>query len=80
MKNYAAIGECPICSQGRLIIAREDATGVLYVLCEECESEWSTPQPTPRIGEAAAWNSHGPSTFLEREELEGHPWHQFLCT
>jgi len=77
MKNYAAIGTCPVCSQGRLVIAREIATGRLYVLCEECESEWSSPEDSREVGEAGR-ESHGPSTLLEREALEGHPWRKFL--
>ena len=77
MKNYAAVGTCPVCSQGRLIIARDNATRALYVLCEECESEWASPEQSQKIEEATR-ESHGPSTFLEREELEGHPWQAFL--
>lgn len=77
MKSYAAIGTCLVCSQGRLIIARENATGALYVLCEECESEWPSPDQSRKV-EAASRESHGPSTFLEREELGDHPWREFL--
>jgi hypothetical protein len=77
MKNYAAIGTCPVCSQGRRIIARDDASGDLYVICEECESEWAGPEQSRRV-ESATRDVHGPSTLLEREELEGHPWQAFL--
>lgn len=77
MKNYAAIGTCPVCSQGRLIIARDETSGLLYVLCEECESEWATPEQSARI-EGATRDCHGRSTLLEREELDGHPWKAYL--
>lgn len=77
MKNYAAIGTCPVCSQGRRIVARDDASRDLYVLCEECESEWADPEQSERI-ETATRNRHGRSTLMEREELDGHPWRAFL--
>jgi hypothetical protein len=77
MKNYAAIGTCPVCSQGRQIIARDKASGALYVLCEECESEWSSPEQSRDI-DAASRDRFGPSTLLERDELDGHPWKVFL--
>jgi hypothetical protein len=77
MKNYAAIGICPVCSQGRRIIARDDATGTLYVVCEECESEWETPAESRSV-DAATQGVHGRSTFLDRADLVDHPWKQFL--
>jgi hypothetical protein len=77
MKSYAAIGTCPICGQGRLIVARENASRELFVLCEECESEWVSPDASRSI-EGATRDVHGPSTFLEREDLVGHPWEVFL--
>jgi hypothetical protein len=77
MKTFAAIGTCPLCGQGRLIIARDNALGDLYVLCEECESEWDSPEQATSIG-AATHDVHGRSTFLDRDELGGHPWQRFL--
>ena len=76
-KNYASVGLCPICGQGRLIIARDDVSGALYVLCEECESEWASPEESHHI-EKASQDTHGASTMLEREELRDHPWMKFL--
>jgi len=77
MKNYAAIGTCPVCGQGRLIIARDNASQDLYVLCEECESEWDSPEAS-RSMDNATRDVHGQSTMLERDDLIGHPWHPFL--
>lgn len=77
MKNYATIGTCAVCGQGRLIVARDDDSGVLYVLCEECETEWNTPEES-RALDAGTRESHGRSTLLEQEELAGHPWAKYL--
>ena len=77
MTEYAAIGTCPVCSQGRLIISRDDESGVLYVLCEECESEWARPEESQNL-DAATQAKHGRSTLLERGDLDKHPWKTFL--
>jgi hypothetical protein len=77
LKNYATVGTCPICGQGRLIVARDDSSRELYVLCEECEAEWSSPEVSQSI-DAATRDIHGQSTLLECEELLGHPWSAFL--
>lgn len=77
MKIFASIGTCRICGQGRLLIARENASGKLYVLCEDCESEWQSPHDSRDI-EKASRNHFGQSTFLSRDELIGHPWETFL--
>jgi hypothetical protein len=77
MKNYAAIGTCALCGEGRLIISRDDESGVLYVLCEECETEWTSPEES-RVIEVGTRGSHGRSTLLERVDLVGHPWEGHL--
>ncbi len=77
MKNYAAIGVCPVCSQGRRIIARETSSERLYVMCEECESEWPSPDVSGSL-DAATRDVYGASTLLEREDLALHPWREFL--
>jgi hypothetical protein len=76
-KNYAWIGVCPVCSQGRQIIARENRSGKLYVLCEDCESEWLSPQDARKL-DAASRSTFGESTLLSREEIVEHPWHAFV--
>lgn len=35
---------CPACEQGRLVVTKALDTGKLFLLCEECESAWLTPE------------------------------------
>jgi hypothetical protein len=35
---------CPVCEQGRLFVMKIRDTGELFLLCEECESAWLTPE------------------------------------
>lgn len=37
-------GECPVCRQGELFAAKEAATGALFLVCDDCESQWSSPE------------------------------------
>ncbi len=76
-KNYAWTGICPVCGQGRQTIACENRSGILYVLCEDCESEWRSPQEARDV-DSASRGAFAESTLLTREELADHPWSAFL--
>ncbi|MCE9579712.1 MAG: hypothetical protein K8W52_41725 [Deltaproteobacteria bacterium] len=77
MINVASVGPCRLCGQGRLVISRDDSSHELFVCCEECETEWASPDATRSL-EHATRDVHGRSTPLAREDLVGHPWHAFL--
>ena len=38
-----SFGECPICGQGQLVAMKSSSTGHLLVMCDECESQWQSP-------------------------------------
>lgn len=77
MEDFAWIGNCPICHQGRQIIAKENSTSKMYVVCEECESEWENPQDAIDK-KPALRDTYGPSAFFSREEIAHHPWGTYL--
>ena len=37
---------CPICRQGAIEFVKEEATGVMFLCCDECEAEWDVIQKT----------------------------------
>jgi hypothetical protein len=77
--NYACIGNCPVCSQGEVLIARENSSGCLFLWCEECDSEWRSPSDFRARGlEAACRDAFSRCTVLSREELADHPWREHL--
>ena len=42
--HYAVVNEsCPVCGQGRVLVAAEKDGHSLFVVCEDCESEWNGP-------------------------------------
>jgi len=77
MINVAMIGECPICGQGALVIARDNKTGTFYVACDDCEAEWKDPVESRDINKATR-DHFGQSTFLSLEEALTHPWKSFI--
>ncbi len=73
--DYAVVNEiCPVCGQGRILVAAERGSDSLFVICEDCESEWSEPQKSTN---AALVNVSGHSDlrYLEPYELLDHPWY-----
>jgi uncharacterized protein (DUF983 family) len=77
MNNVAMVGICPVCNQGRLLIARDKQTGKDYVACEDCEAEWETPSASKDITNVTR-NHFGKSVFLSLEEASTHPWKEFI--
>lgn len=71
--EFAEVGYCPICGQGRQFVAREDAAGRLFVYCEECESEWDSPSDARRI-ELATHGKYVSCSLVRVEELREHKW------
>ena len=35
---------CPVCEEGRLFVCKQKDLDRLFLLCEECESAWETPE------------------------------------
>lgn len=76
--HYAVVNEtCPVCGQGRILVATEKDDRALFVICEDCESEWREPSESHE----AALATRGRYTFsryLAPDELEGHQWHSLV--
>ena len=43
MNTEFNIGTCPVCGQGLLLIAKAFESNTLLVICDDCETQWSTP-------------------------------------
>lgn len=41
--EHTNFGECPICQQGQLLPVKAIDAGKLLVMCDDCESQWSSP-------------------------------------
>ena len=79
MHDFAVIGEvCPICGQGRLFAAfNGESQQKPYVLCEDCEAEWDSPRAASSA-DAATHGRHTFSRYAKVDDLQDHPWGQFV--
>jgi hypothetical protein len=75
MEDYS-FGECPICRQGQLIAVKNPVTLQLLVMCDDCESQWRTPNEAKSFENALSDEVRGVemATF---EEIEAAGWIHF---
>lgn len=73
--HYAVVNEtCPVCGQGRVLVASEKNSYSFFVMCEDCESEWNDSSESHAASEATR-DRHAFSHYLEPNELLDHPWY-----
>ena len=77
MRDGLYVGECPICRQGRQIVRHTLDDGTYFLWCEECESEWADPFRLS-LEAAKPMGTFGRSRLATREEMEKHPWKEFV--
>ena len=76
--HTASVGEgCPACGQGRLLIALSTNLDELFVMCEDCESEWVDPESAVASKEPTR-GKFGFLRFANVDDLNGHPWLQHV--
>lgn len=76
-QDIAVVGFCPLCGQGRQLVARENSTKRLFVCCEECEAEWDSPSDAKAI-ELATRDKYGASTLVTIDELREYQWFSII--
>ena len=76
--HTVSIGEgCPVCGQGRLLITVSTNWDELFVMCEDCESEWEDPASAIAAKQPTR-NKFGFLKFASIDDLVGHPWSQYV--
>ncbi len=69
---------CCACVQGRLFVMKILDAGGLFLLCEECELAWLTPE---EIGVKKHFDFQGMSIHrAEREDIEDSGWIRYPLT
>lgn len=72
MEDYS-FGECPICGQGQLIAVRNPITLQLLVMCDDCESQWRSPDEAQSFENALSDEVRGVE-MATLEEIEAVGW------
>jgi len=77
--NCAVVKEiCPICGQGRLLVAVDDSMRKdFFVLCEDCESEWDSPDTASDM-EMATRDKYKFLKYATVEDVVGSLWEKFI--
>lgn len=79
--NYAmtvSVGDrCPVCGQGRLLIALSTTPGDMFIICDDCESEWSNPESALKA-EHPTRDKYKFSRFAGLDDLDGHSWMKYV--
>ena len=77
--NAALQWSCPVCSQGRLFVAiSKDDPPVFYISCEECDTEWASPEASKHAQMAEQYGSYSFSRYILFDEVYGHDWEKFI--
>lgn len=72
MSRYL-FGECPICRQGQLLAVTCAADAQILVMCDDCESQWQTPQDAKSFENALTVEVHEVKEATA-EEVEAAGW------
>ncbi len=62
MRDFPKVVVCPRCSQGEVLLAKVAKTGMILLVCHECEATWTGSRVT-----AVGFEDLG--TILERQGL-----------
>ena len=75
---YAVVNEtCPVCGQGRVLVARKRGGHSFFVVCEDCESEWNEPKDSYDVA-LVIRNTHPFLSYVEPSEMFDHQWYPFI--
>jgi len=75
--NNQNFGECGICGQGALLPVRDVASGKLLVMCDDCESQWRTPEEAQSY-EKVLKNEVKRVVDASPEEVRAAGWDKYL--
>ena len=76
--DYAKVREvCPICSQGWVLVARDNATHAHFFRCDECGSEWEDARNI-QVGSSSMRDDDYEWDFVESRELATHKVYKYV--
>lgn len=76
--QFAIVNDaCPVCGQGRILVALEKDDHSLFVICEDCESEWNGPEESHDASKTSR-DQHSFLRYLESDEMKNHPWYAMV--
>ena len=77
MKNGFNVGECYFCRQGNVYICKSSLTGEIYLTCEECFTDWPTPEDFLKM-QSGIRKDEDRIEYLSKAEMLDHPWRPYV--
>jgi hypothetical protein len=77
MARHYHVGWCPFCNQGWQVVVRDRNTHGLFIRCQECLSEWDSPEAA-KGRKLAVFQKHESEGYATREDLLAHSWDQYV--
>ena len=82
MKNNAypnKVKWCPICDQGWIEIFKS-RDGKLFLMCNECENDWNSPDTITKESALKASNISAPVEYPTQEEIKEKGWDKYIIS
>lgn len=73
------VGVCDVCGQGMVLIARDKINNNIFVICNECESQWASPQDFQKGGNSLSSSEHHHDVVdATLDEIKKRGWDGFI--
>ena len=73
VREQVSFGECGVCGQGELFAMRSTGSSPLLLMCDECQSQWPSPEDSKSHQKALSTEIEG-LDFATAEEVEEAGW------
>lgn len=73
MLQNISFGLCPVCGQGELIAVINPPTTRILLMCDDCESQWESPETAKSYENALKEEIH-PVVEATAEEVRAAGW------
>lgn len=76
-KQDRKVDDCPVCGQGQILVVKNASSGDFFVMCDDCESEWDSPQAILE-GKNAWERNNFPVINATYEEIKNIGWDKYF--
>ncbi len=77
MKKGFEVGTFYFCNQGNVYICKSSPSGDIFLMCEECFTDWPTPDDFLKM-QSGIRKDLGQCEYLTKAEMQDHPWRPYV--
>ena len=68
---------CPVCKQGWIFVYKEKDSGTLFIACQECLSEWVSPESLKKQV-VPTQNVFKPASLADMDDIQYLKWNKYI--